>query len=234
MINNALIPYVIEREANGERSYDLYSRLLKDRIIMICGEVTEASMNSAVGQLLFLNSQDQEKPIYVYIESPGGSVMDGLGFIDTMKYVTAPVYTVVVGCAASMGAAILSAGEPGHRYALKNASILVHPMSGGTQGRTRDSVISVNYEKRLQNILLSEIALNCGQMSEESYNEIRRVVTMLDDKDENMVMKFSAKTQKELAKFKSETDYDRWMFPEKALEFGIIDKILVKESDLCE
>lgn len=231
---NGLVPYVIEREANGERSYDLYSRLLKDRIIMICGPVTPESMNIAVGELLFLNSQDNEKPVFVYIQSPGGNVQDGLAFIDTMKYVTAPVYTICIGEAASMGAAILSAGEPGHRYALKNSSILVHPMSGGTEARTRDNVIAINYEKRLQNLLLSEIALNCHKMSQASYDEIRRVVTMLDDKDENMIMKFTKKTQKELDAFKAETDYDRWMFPEKALEFGIIDKILVKESDLNE
>lgn len=232
--NNTLIPYVIEKEGNGERSYDLYSRLLKDRIVMICGEVTADSMNVAVGELLFLNNQDSEKPIFVYIQSPGGSVQAGLAFIDTMRFISAPVYTVCIGTAASMGAAILSAGEKGHRYALRNSSILVHPMSGGTQGRTRDAIIDINYEKRLQNILLSEIAVNCGQMSQESYDEIRRVVTMLDDKDENMVMKFSKNAQKELDKFKSETDYDRWLFPEKALEFGIIDKILVKESDIGE
>lgn len=231
---NTLIPYVIEREANGERSYDLYSRLLKDRIIMCCGEVEQGSMNSIVSQLLFLNNQDSEKPIFLYIQSFGGSVIDGLAVIDTMNYISAPVYTICVGVAASMGAAILSAGEPGHRYALKTSSILVHPMSGGTSGRTRDSVISVNYEKRLQNMLLSEIAKNCGRMTEEAYLEVRRVVSMLDDKDENMVIKLSKKTQKELDKFKDETDYDRWMFPEKALEFGIIDKILVKESDICE
>lgn len=235
MNKNSLVPYVIEKEANGERSYDLYSRLLKDRIIMINGEVTQQSMNIAVGELLFLNSQDNEKPIFVYIQSPGGSVQDGMAFIACMKYVTAPVYTICIGEAASMGAAILSAGEPGHRYALRHSSILVHRMSGGSSGVTEDNIVSINYQKRLNNLLHAEIGHNCGRISDESYKEIIDVVEQLDnDRDENMVMKFSKKAQKELDAFKKEAGYDHWMFPQAALRFGIIDKILEKESDLNE
>jgi len=234
MINkNSLIPYVIEQSDNGERSYDLYSRLLKDRIIMITGEVSDVSMNIAIGELLFLNNEDSEKPIYVYIQSPGGSVQDGLAFIDMMNFISAPVYTFVIGEAASMGAAILSAGEPGHRYALKNSSILVHRMSGGTRGTTEDNVVAINYEKRLNNILLATIAKNCGQMSQEAYEEIFETVSSMDDdKNENMSMKFSKTTQKELDAFKKAAGYDHWMFPKAALKFGIIDHILTSEKEV--
>ena len=122
----ALVPYVIERNSEGERSYDLFSRLLKDRIVMISGEITEASMDIAVGELLFLNSQDQQTPIYLYINSPGGDVIAGNELIDTMNFISAPVYTIALGMAASMGGAILAAGEKGHRYCMKSSQILVY------------------------------------------------------------------------------------------------------------
>lgn len=231
-MNNSLIPYVIEKSSEGERSYDLYSRLLKDRIVMLCGEVTEQSMNVAVAELLFLNNEDKEKPIFLYIQSPGGSVQDGLALIDTMKFISAPVYTIVTGVAASMGAAILSAGEPGHRYALRSSQILVHPMSGGTQGRTRDGSIAINYEKRLENYLYAEIGHNCKQISDSTYNEVIKAVSEMEDIEEYPDWNISAKAKKELEAFKKSNNYDHWMFPEKALKFGIIDQILTSEKDL--
>ena len=120
------IPYVIERTANGERSYDLYSRLLKDRIIFLGEEVTNASANSIVAQMLFLESEDPNKDIYFYINSPGGSVSAGLAIYDTMRYIKCDVNTICIGLAASMGAFLLAGGTKGKRYALPNAEIMIH------------------------------------------------------------------------------------------------------------
>lgn len=231
----ALVPYVIERNSEGERSYDLFSRLLKDRIVMISGEITEASMDIAVGELLFLNSQDQQTPIYLYINSPGGDVIAGNELIDTMNFISAPVYTIALGMAASMGGAILAAGEKGHRYCMKSSQILVHAMSGGTgQGRTRDNIISMNFEKKLEAYLIAQLASNCGKLSDDAKAEVENVIGTLNIKDPNMVIKFTGKTQKEIDKFKESYDYDHWMFAQEALEFGIVDKIITKESDLID
>ena len=234
-MKNALIPYVIENESDGERSYDLYSRLLKDRIVMIQGEIDDASMNVAVGELLFLNSQNNELPIYLYINSPGGSVMAGAQLVDCMNFISAPVYTIALGTAASMAGVILSAGEKGHRYCMKSSQILVHAMSGGTgQGRTRDNIISMNFEKKLEYYLIAMLASNCGKLSTEAKEEIEKVIGTLDIKNPDMTVKLSAKTKKEVDRFKETYDYDDWMFPQEALEFGIIDKILTSEKELAE
>ena len=231
----ALIPYVVEQTANGERSFDIYSRLLEDRIIMICGEITEESMNVAISELLYLNGKDSSLPIYCYIQSPGGSVVDGLGFIDTMHFVSAPVYTICIGEAASMGGVILAAGEPGHRYCLKSSQILVHPMSGGTgRARTRDNVISINFEKKLENYLIASLAHDCKKLSDTAKTEVETVLGTLNIKDPNMVVKFSKQTMKELDAFKKEYDYDHWMFPQEALNFGVVDKIITSEKEMFE
>lgn len=233
MAKNTLVPYVIEKNNDGERSYDLYSRLLKDRIVMIQGEIDDTSMNIAVGELLFLNSQDNESPIYLYINTPGGSVVAGCQLIDVMHYIKAPVYTIALGTAASMGGVILSAGEPGHRYCMKSSQILVHAMSGGTgQNRTRDNVISINFERKLEAYLIAMLAGNCGKLSKEAQKEVEDVIGKLNIKDENMTLNFSKKTQKEIDAFKKEYDYDHWMFPAEALEFGIVDKVLTSEEEL--
>jgi ATP-dependent Clp protease protease subunit len=228
----ALIPYVVERTQDGERSFDLYSRLLEDRIIMISGEVTQESMDVAVAELLYLNSKDNTRPIFLYINSPGGSVVDGMALVSTMNYVTAPVYTICTGMAASMGGVILSAGEKGHRYCMANSQILVHPMSGGTHGRTRDSSIEMNYEKRLEKLLIATIACNCGKMSPKAKEEILNKVGKMNDKEEYPDFTLSPATKKEYDNFIKDYDYDHWMFAKQALEFGIVDQVLESEKDL--
>lgn len=173
-MKNALIPYVIENEGQVQQSYDLYSRLLKDRIIMIQGEVDDASMNSAIGQLLFLNNQDHEKPIFMYIMSPGGVCTAGLALIDVMNYIKAPVYTICIGLAASMGAAILSCGEKGHRYITKNSTVMTHQAIGGYNGSIQDAEVDMEYFKKLNARLSEIIAKNCGKTVKEYMKTVQR------------------------------------------------------------
>ncbi len=129
---NSLVPYVIEQTNKGERSYDIFSRLLKDRIIFMGEDVNPTSASLVIAQLLFLESEDPDKEIFLYINSPGGSITDGMGIVDTMNYIKCPVSTICVGMAASMGAVLLACGEKGKRFALPNAEILIHqPLIGG-------------------------------------------------------------------------------------------------------
>lgn len=152
-----LIPTVIEKTHYGERAYDIYSRLLKDRIIFIGDAITPPMANSVVAQLLFLASQDDKRPIKLYINSPGGSVTDGLAIYDTMQHVKVPVSTICVGFAASMGAILLAGGTKGHRYALPNAEIMIHQVAGGTEGQASDIKIKaeqiIKIKERLNKIL---------------------------------------------------------------------------------
>ena len=136
-----LIPYVIEQTSRGERSYDIYSRLLKDRIIFIGSEIDENVASLVVAQLLFLDAEDSEKDINLYINSPGGSVTAGMAIYDTMNYIKADVSTICVGMAASMGALLLSAGTKGKRYALPNAEVMIHQPLGGAHGQATDVII---------------------------------------------------------------------------------------------
>lgn len=133
-----LVPYVIEKTGQGERSYDIYSRLLKDRIIFLGGEVTDDSANAIIAQLLFLEADDPKKDIFMYINSPGGSVTAGMAIFDTMQYVKPDVCTFCVGMAASMGAFLLAAGEKGKRFALPNSEIMIHQPLGGASGQATD------------------------------------------------------------------------------------------------
>ncbi len=138
MQNNYLIPSVIEKTANGERAYDIYSRLLKDRIVFLGTEIDDGVANAVIAQLLFLESQDKEKEITMYINSPGGSVTAGLAIYDTMQYIQPKVSTICIGMAASMGAVLLAAGEPGKRFALPNAEVMIHQVLGGVRGQATD------------------------------------------------------------------------------------------------
>lgn len=125
------VPYVVEQTGRGERSYDIFSRLLKDRIIMLSGEVNDVTANLVVAQLLFLESEDPDKDIYLYINSPGGSITSGMAIYDTMKYIKCDVSTICIGMAASMGAFLLSSGAPGKRFALPNSEIMIHQRATG-------------------------------------------------------------------------------------------------------
>lgn len=144
----ALVPYVVEQTNRGERSYDIFSRLLNDRIIMLCDEVNDATASLVVAQLLYLEGQDPDKEISLYINSPGGSVTAGLAIYDTIQYIKCDVSTICMGMAASMGAFLLAAGAKGKRYALPNAEIMIHQPSGGAQGQATD--IQIQAERILQ------------------------------------------------------------------------------------
>ena len=194
----ALVPYVVEQTGNGERSMDIFSRLLNDRIIVLSDEVNSQTASLVVAQLLFLEGQDSEKDISLYINSPGGSVTDGLAIYDTMQYIKCDVSTICVGMAASMGAFLLSSGAKGKRIALPNSSILIHqPLIGGhgLTGQTTDIEIAaknlVQTKERLNRIL----AENCG------------------------------KTVEDLAR---DTDRDNWLTAQEAIEYGLVDKVIDK------
>ncbi|MCD7884979.1 MAG: ATP-dependent Clp endopeptidase proteolytic subunit ClpP [Lachnospiraceae bacterium] len=159
----SFVPYVIEQTGRGERSYDIYSRLLKDRIIFLGEEVTDVSANLIVAQLLFLESEDPNKDIHLYINSPGGSVPAGLAIYDTMHYVKCDVSTICMGMAASMGAFLLAGGAKGKRYALPNAEIMIHQPSGGAQGQATDIKIAAERILKTKQQLNEMLAANTGQ-----------------------------------------------------------------------
>ncbi len=155
----SLVPYVVEQTSRGERSYDIYSRLLNDRIIMLTEEVNNVTASLVVAQLLFLEGQDPSKDISLYINSPGGSVTDGLAIYDTMQYIKCDVSTICMGLAASMGAFLLAAGAKGKRLALPNSDIMIHQPSGGAQGQATDIMIHADHiqqTKKKLNTILSE------------------------------------------------------------------------------
>ena len=159
----ALVPYVIEQTARGERSYDIYSRLLKDRIIFIGEEITEHTASLAIAQLLFLEAEDADKDISIYINSPGGSVTAGMAIYDTMQYIKPKVSTICVGMAASMGAFLLSAGAKGKRYALPNAEIMIHQPLGGAQGQASDVKIHAEHIIKTKEKLNRILSANTGK-----------------------------------------------------------------------
>lgn len=157
------IPYVIEKTSRGERSYDIYSRLLKDRIVMLSGEIEDSLSSSIVAQLLFLEAEDPEKDIYLYINSPGGVITSGFSIYDTMNYIKPSVCTICIGQAASMGAFLLSCGEKGKRFALPNSRIMIHQPLGGARGQATDIEIQAREILRLKSILNDILAQNTGQ-----------------------------------------------------------------------
>ena len=173
-MNNMLIPMVVEKSGSSERAYDIYSRLLKDRIVFVSGEVEDGMANAIVAQLLFLQAQDPKKDISMYINSPGGSVTAGLAILDTMKMIKCPVATYCVGQAASMGAVLLAAGEKGKRHALPNARIMIHQPWGGAQGKASDIEITAREILRLKDILNGILAEASGKTVEEVVKDTDR------------------------------------------------------------
>ncbi|CAH2462621.1 MULTISPECIES: ATP-dependent Clp endopeptidase proteolytic subunit ClpP [Bacillus] len=187
-----LIPTVIEQTNRGERAYDIYSRLLKDRIIMLGSAIDDNVANSIVSQLLFLESQDPEKDIHIYINSPGGSITAGMAIYDTMQFIKPQVSTICIGMAASMGAFLLAAGEKGKRFALPNSEVMIHQPLGGAQGQATEI----------------EIAAKRILFLREKLNQI-----------------LADRTGQPLEVLQRDTDRDNFMTAERALEYGLIDKI---------
>ena len=162
-IRNDLVPYVVEQTSRGERSYDIFSRLLKDRIIFIGDEITDATASVVVAQLLFLESEDPDKDIHIYINSPGGSVTAGMAIYDTMNYIKPDVSTICVGLAASMGAFLLSAGKKGKRFALPNSEIMIHQPLGGAKGQASDVKIHAEFLLKTRDKLNKILSENTGK-----------------------------------------------------------------------
>ncbi len=198
-MNNQLIPMVVEQTSRGERSYDIYSRLLKERIIFIGTTVDDYMANLVIAQLLFLQSEDPNKDISIYINSPGGSVTAGLAIYDTMQFIKPEISTICMGLGASMAQVILCAGTKGKRISLPHSRILMHQPSGGTQGQSSDIEIYTKEILRMRDMLYHIIANH----TEKTYEQI-----------------------------KIDADRDKYMTPEEALEYGIIDKILEHSFDI--
>lgn len=186
-------PYVIERTSRGERSYDIFSRLLMDRIVFLGAPIDDNVANIIVAQLLFLDAEDPERDIFMYINSPGGSVYAGMAIYDTMQHLRAPVSTFCVGMAASMGAVLLTAGAEGKRNALPNSRIMIHQPSGGSQGTAADIEIAAAEILHIRERLNGIIAKHTGQTAERIADDV---------------------------------DRDRFMSPEQAVEYGLIDRVL--------
>ncbi len=193
----ALVPYVVEKHGRDERAMDIYSRLLKDRIIILGSGVNDDVANSIVAQLLFLQFDDPKADIHFYVNSPGGSITAGMAIYDTMQYIRAPVATLCIGQAASMGSLLLTGGEKGMRGALPNASIMVHQPSGGYQGQATDILIHAQFTEKLKRRLNEIYVKHTGQDYDAIHNALER---------------------------------DRFLTPEEAKEFGLIDQIYEKRA----
>ncbi len=183
------VPYVIEQTARGERSYDIYSRLLKDRIIFLGSEIDDTVANVICAQLLFLEAEDPEKDIMLYINSPGGVVTAGLAIFDTMNYIKCDVSTICLGQAASMGAFLLAAGAKGKRFALPNARIMIHQPSGGSRGQATDIMIQSKEIQRLKDSLNAILAEKTGQKVEKVTEDTERdfFMSSLEAKDYGLI-----------------------------------------------
>jgi len=194
-------PYVIERSSRGERSYDIFSRLLMDRIVFLGSAINDDVANIVIAQLLFLQADNPEKDIYMYINSPGGSVYAGLAIYDTMQYLSAPVNTYCMGIAASMGSFLLAAGTKGKRYSLPNSRIMLHQPSGGSQGTAAD------IEIQAKEILYIR----------ERLNEI-----------------YAERTGQPIEKIMDDLDRDRFMSPEEAKDYGLIDHVIARRGEIVD
>ena len=171
---NTLVPYVIERTGNGERSYDIFSRLLKDRIVFVDGEINDATADLVVAQLLFLESENPDKDINMYINSPGGSVTAGLAIYDTMQYVHCPIQTICLGQAASMAAILLAGGTKGKRIALPSSRVMIHQPRGGVGGQESDIAIQAKEIVRLKNLSIKYLAAATGQTEKTIAKDMER------------------------------------------------------------
>jgi ATP-dependent Clp protease protease subunit len=191
---SSLVPVVVEQTGRGERAYDIYSRLLKDRIVFLGHPVSDEVANLVTAQLLFLESEDPEKEINFYINSPGGSVTAGLAIYDTMQFIKPPVSTLCLGQAASMGALLLLAGQKGRRYALPHSRIMIHQPLGGAQGQATDIDIQAREILRMREEINNIIVRHTGQ---------------------------------QLKKIEKDTDRDMFLTPEQAVEYGLIDEVIV-------
>jgi ATP-dependent Clp protease protease subunit len=169
-----LVPMVVEQTARGERGYDIYSRLLKDRIVFLGTPVDDYVANLIIAQLLFLDSEDPEKEVFLYINSPGGSVSAGMGIYDTMQYLKCSVSTICIGQAASMGAVLLAAGTKGKRKCLPNARVMIHQPSGGAQGQSTDIQIQAKETQRIRDILNDILAKHCGKTADQINKDTER------------------------------------------------------------
>lgn len=194
---SSTIPYVVEQTSRGERSYDIFSRLLNDRIIMLSDQVNDTTASLVVAQLLYLESQDTEKDISLYINSPGGSITSGMAIYDTMQYIKCDVSTICIGMAASMGAFLLAAGAKGKRFALPNSEIMIHQplISGGLSGQCTDIKIHSDHLVRIRQRMNEMLAENTGKPIEQ---------------------------------VQEDTERDNYMTAQEALDYGIIDKVIVK------
>ncbi len=169
-----LIPYVVDQTNSGERSYDIYSRLLEDRIVFISGEIDDASANTIVAELIYLEAKNPEKDICVYINSPGGSVTAGMAIYDTMKYVKCDVSTICIGLAASMGAFLLAAGTKGKRFCLPNSEVMIHQPLGGAQGQASDIEITANHIIKTKKKMIEMLSKNTGQSIKKVEKDVDR------------------------------------------------------------
>ena len=200
MERNSLVPYVIEQTAKGERSYDIFSRLLKDRIIFLGEDVNATTASLVIAQLLFIESEDPDREISLYINSPGGSITDGMGIVDTMNYIKCPVSTICVGLAASFGAVLLANGEKGKRFATPNAEILIHqPLIGGNGIAGQTTEIKIQADHMIK--------------TREKLNKL-----------------LSDKTGQSIETIERDTERDHWMTAEEALKYGLIDGIMDKRK----
>ena len=197
--NITTIPYVIQSTSRGERSYDIFSRLLNERIVFLGDEVNSDTASLVIAQLLFLESEDPDKDISLYINSPGGSVTAGMGIYDTMQYIKCDVSTICLGMAASMGAFLLAGGAKGKRMILPNAEVMIHQPSGGAQGQATEIQITAEWILRTKKNLAKILAENCKQPFE---------------------------------KVMADTERDYWMSAEQALDYGLVDHIFQKRTDL--
>lgn len=195
---NVVVPYVFERTAQGERGYDIFSRLLKSRIVLLGDEIDDGNANTIIAQLLFLEAEDPDKEINMYINSPGGSITAGFAIYDTMMHIKAPVNTICLGQAASMGAFLLAGGQKGGRMALPNSQVMIHQPHGGARGQASDIEVTAREIMRLRTRLNYLLSYHSGQSIERIESDVER---------------------------------DKFMTPEEALEYGLIDKILTKPEN---